>query len=487
MDPLLTTIADYVMDYPITSDLAIKTAQKSLLDSFACAILALKHPACRSLLGPYIPGTKTPFGSRVPGTSFELDFVKAAFDIGSCIRWLDYNDTWLAAEWGHPSDNLGGILAVSDYLSNENAAVNFAVNAAIKSSVNSAHNPKKSITLQDLWHAMIKAYEIQGILALENAFNRLGFDHVFLVKLATAAVVSSLFGFSKPEIMATLSHVFVDGASLRSYRHAPNTIPRKSWAAGDATRRGVELAWLVKQGQPGLQTPLTQAKWGFDEVILKGNPLKLPREFGTYVMENILFKVAYPAEFHAQTALEAAIFLHSSLNIENIDRIEIGTQEAGFRIIHKEGPLHNFADRDHSLQYITAIGLLFGDLKPEDYGDERARDPRIDALRSKMQVKEIPEFTRDYHDPNKRAIPNSLQIFFRDGTQTEKKVVSYPLGHKTRRQEAEPKLKEKYENAIKGHFSGKQLDHLLSLWENIGSMGNCEVSTFMEYWSFNDK
>ncbi len=467
VDDLLIKIADYVHDYEVTSDLALKTAYWSLLDSLACILLALKEPQCVQLLGPILPDSKVPLGARVPGTRFELDPVKVAFDIGTCIRWLDYNDTWLGLEWGHPSDNLGGILAVSDY-----------VNRVMKN-----EQDKSSLTVYDVLVAMVKAYEIQGVLALENAFNQMGLDHVILVKVATAAVVSKLLGFDKTQTMAVLSEVWLDGAPLRAYRHFPNTGPRKSWAAGDATSRAVSLAWLVKQGEPLYPRVLTTERWGFFDVFLQGKPIKLEGTLNNYVMENILFKVAYPAEFHAQTAIECAIQLFPLVKgkWEDIAKVELTTQASAMRIIHKEGLLYNYADRDHCLQYIVAVGLLCGELKPEYYSDQFAKDPRIDLLRSKMLVKEANTFSQDYLDPEKRSIANAVQVFFRDGTETDKVVVHYPLGHKRRRQEAEPFLKEKYFQAILGHYPAKQADILSRWWDNPKENLSLPVSQFIDY------
>ncbi len=459
-DDLLVEIADYVhqFDDAHISALAFKTAHQALLDSLGCALLALKIPACFNLLGPIVPGTSVPLGSRVPGTLFELDPIKAAFDIGTCIRWLDYNDTWLAAEWGHPSDNLGGILAVADY----------------KSRI----EQKEILQMQDVLTCMIKAYEIQGILALENAFNQVGLDHVILVKVATTAVVSRLFGLSKSQTIDALSHAWIDGHSLRTYRHAPNTGPRKSWAAGDATSRGVQLAWFVKQGQAGIPSALTAKKWGFSDVSFQGKAIKLVRPLGCYVMENILFKVAFPAEFHAQTAVECAIKLHPEVKdrLDSIEKIEVFTQEPAMRIINKEGPLYNEADRDHCLQYMIAIALLYGELKAEHYSDKSAKDKQIDQLRQKMQVREDPQFSRDYLDPEKRAIPNALQIFFREGDHTEKVVVEYPLGHKQRRLEAEPLLKEKYKLAV------KEVSDTSDMWDHPEALLSMPVHKFMDLW-----
>lgn len=472
-DTLLETIADYVIDSQSFNAIAIQTAQIALLDSLACAMLALKEPLCAALLGPYVPGTRVPKGARVPGTAYEMDPIKAAFDIGSCIRWLDYNDTWLSLEWGHPSDNLGGILSVSDYIDR-----NIHANPALK-----PIQRKTPILVGEILDLMIKAYEIQGILALGNSFNQLGLDHVILVKIATTAVVSKLLGFSKSQIIDALANAWVDGASLRTYRHAPNTSARKSWAAGDATRRGVELAFLVMNVKQELPSALSAKIWGFNDVFLNGQELKLVRPFESYVMENILFKVAFPAEFHAQTAVECAFKLHPLVKdrFEAIEKIELTTQEPAIRIINKEGPLYHYADRDHCLQYMVAIGLLYGELNSNHYSDEASKDPRIDALRSKMIVKEDKNYTKAYLDPDKRAIPNAVQVFFREG-KSEKVEVLEPLGHQKRRAEALPLLKEKYLSAINAHFSGHQLEKLQKLWGSLDSYLEMPISKFMEFW-----
>ena len=396
---------------PTPSEEAYDTARYCLVDSLGCAMLALQYPACVKHLGPIVPGTVVPHGARVPGTDYQLDPVKAAFDIGCTIRWLDFNDTWLAAEWGHPSDNLGAILAAAQT------------------------GRQGPLTVRDVLTAMIQAHEIQGVLALENSFNRVGLDHVLLVKVASTAVVTKLLGGTKAQIIDALSQAWIDGQSLRTYRHAPNAGPRKSWAAGDATSRAVRLALLALDGEPGLPSALTAPKWGFCDVLFKGNRLQRPRPYGSYVMENVLFKIAFPAEFHAQTAAECAIKLHPLVKdrIDQIERIVLTTQESALRIISKTGPLHNPADRDHCLQYIVAIPLLFGALTADHYEDDIARDPRIDALRSKMQVVEDARYTREYLEADKRSIANAVQVFFRDGTATAKVEIEYPLGHRRRR------------------------------------------------------
>lgn len=464
-DTELVAIADYVVSTPINSELAYSTARYCLMDALGCAILALQYPQCTKLLGPLIPGTSVPHGVRVPGTAYILDPVQAAFNIGTLIRWLDYNDTWLAAEWGHPSDNLGAILAVADYQSQQLLL-----------------NDKEPLRMREVLTAMIKAYEIQGVLALENSFNRLGLDHVVLVKIASAALASFLLGGNQEDLIKTLSQAWVDGQSLRTYRHAPNTGSRKSWAAGDATSRAVWLAWLTQRGEMGYPSALTAKTWGFYDTTLQGKPLKRSRPYGSYVMENILFKVAFPAEFHAQTAVECALKLHPYIQekIQLIDRIELTTQEPALRIISKTGPLHNPADRDHCIQYMVAAALIQGNLKAEYYEDSFAKDPRIDALRDKMQVQENPQFSLDYLDPNKRSIGNSLQIFFQDGSSTEKVSIEYPIGHKRRREEASPLLIEKFKNNLASQYKRPEIDNLTAIFSDQKSLENMTVKAFLE-------
>jgi len=459
-DSELVDIARYVACGPIESPDAYETARLCLMDSLACAFLALKFPACTKLLGPIVAGTVVPNGARVPGTPFVLDPVKAAFDIGAMIRWLDFNDTWLAAEWGHPSDNLGAILAVADFVSRN----------------------KTPLTMRDVLTAMIKAHEIQGVLALENSFNRVGLDHVILVKVASTAVATHLLGGSQEQIVAALSHAWVDGHSLRTYRHAPNTSSRKSWAAGDASSRAVRLAMLTLKGEIGLPSALNAPKWGFCDVLFKGNRLKVPRPYGSYVMENVLFKISFPAEFHAQTAVECALKLHPQVKdrLDQIERIELRTQEPAIRIISKTGPLHNPADRDHCLQYMVAVPLIHGRLDAGCYEDDFARDPRMDALRAKMTVGEEPQFTRDYYDPDRRAIGNSVQVFFKDGTATERVTVAYPIGHKRRRSEGIPLLLEKFKDALATRSSPKRTDAICALCNDPKTLGTTPVDKFME-------
>lgn len=458
-DKELTKIADYVSHHTVTSELAYSTARYCLLDALGCGFLALQYPQCSKLLGPIVPGTIVPNGARVPGTAYELDPILAAFNIGTLVRWLDFNDTWLAAEWGHPSDNLGAILAVADYLNRQG----------------------QPLTVRDILTAMIKAYEIQGILALENSFNRVGLDHVVLVKVASAAVAMQLLGGTQEDIVKVLSHAWLDGQSLRTYRHAPNTGSRKSWAAGDATSRAVRLAWLVKQGEMGYPSVLSAKTWGFCDVQLHGQPLRIAREFDAYVMENILFKISFPAEFHAQTAVECAIALHDTVKhrLDQIDKIILTTQESAVRIISKTGPLHNYADRDHCLQYMVAAGLLMGQLKADYYTDAFAQDPRIDQLRSVMQVVEDPQFSKDYLDPSKRSIANAIQIYFKDGTATEKVQIEYPIGHKRRREEGIPLLLNKFKENLSAHFAVDKIASLTELFLNQEKLEAMTVDQLM--------
>jgi 2-methylcitrate dehydratase len=464
-DKELITIANYITQHNINSALAYSTARYCLMDALGCAMLALQYPACTKLLGPIIPGTQVPQGARVPGTRFELDPILAAFNIGTLIRWLDFNDTWLAAEWGHPSDNLGAILAVADYVSRKNITAR-----------------KPPLTMHAVLTAMIKAYEIQGVLALENSFNRVGLDHVVLVKIASVAVVTQLLGGTEEQIIDALSHAFVDGQSLRTYRHSPNTGSRKSWAAGDATSRAVRLAWLVLQGEMGYPSAVTAKIWGFCDVAFRNQSLRFARTLDTYVMENILFKISFPAEFHAQTAVECAISLHPQIKnrLSEIKKIVITTHESAMRIINKTGPLHNPADRDHCLQYMTAIGLIFGNLTAEHYEEKIARDPRIDSLRGKMQVIEDPQFSKDYLDPGKRSIANAVQIYFSDGSSTEQIRVDYPIGHKRRREEGIPLLIEKFKHNFATRFTVEKVEELTALFLDEKKLAALPVNEFME-------
>ena len=435
------------------------------MDTLGCGLLALTFDDCKNLLGPYVENTQVPGGVRVPGTKHVLDPVKGAWDIGAMVRWLDFNDTWLAAEWGHPSDNLGGILAAADYISQKNVQLG-----------------KKALTIYDVLVSMIKAHEIQGILALENSFNRVGLDHVVLVKIASTAVISSLFGLTKEQTINALSQAFVDGQSLRTYRHAPNVGPRKSWAAGDATSRALQLVLLTLKGQIGYPSAITAPIWGFQDVLFKGKELRLPQEFGSYVMENVLFKVSFPAEFHAQTAVEAAVILHSEVKdrVNDIQKIVISTQESAIRIISKEGQLNNPADRDHCIQYMTAVGLLKGNLVAEDYEDDVASDPRIDLLRSKMVIEEDKRYSREYLEADKRSVANAVQIFFEDGSSTEKIEVEYPIGHRRRREEGLPLLIEKFKNNLGTQFSESRSEVILNLCLDESKLESTAVSDFME-------
>jgi 2-methylcitrate dehydratase len=463
-DAALTAIASYARNFAISSDVAYDTARYCLMDTLACGFQALKYPACRKLLGPVVPGAVMSGGARVPGTSFELDPVQAAFNIGAMVRWLDFNDTWLAAEWGHPSDNLGGILAVADYL---------ARNAVMQG--------KAPLTVRDVLTAMIKAHEIQGVLALENSFNRVGLDHVLLVRVASTAVVTAMLGGSLEQVTNAVSNAWIDGGALRTYRHAPNTGSRKSWAAGDATSRAVRLALIALTGEMGYPSALSAKTWGFSDVLFKGKPLSLPQPFGSYVMENVLFKISFPAEFHAQTAVEAAMALHPKVKdrIADIERIVIETQEPGVRIIDKTGPLANPADRDHCIQYMVAIPLIFGRLTGEDYEDAIARDPRVDALRAKMQVRENPTFTTEYYAADKRYIGNAVQVYFKDGSHTERVQVDFPIGHRKRRTEGMPVLVRKFQSSVDAHFAPKQAERIKGLFAKAATVDAMPVNEFV--------
>ncbi|MGC3963884.1 MAG: bifunctional 2-methylcitrate dehydratase/aconitate hydratase [Rhodocyclaceae bacterium] len=449
-DKVLSDIADYVCDYRIDSALAFETARNCLIDTLGCGLEALEYPACTKLLGPVVPGTVVPNGAKVPGTQHQLDPVQAAFNIGAMIRWLDFNDTWLAAEWGHPSDNLGGILATADWLSRNAVAAG-----------------KQPLVMRDVLAAMIKAHEIQGCIALENSFNKVGLDHVLLVKVASTAVVAQMLGLSREEIINAVSLAWVDGQSLRTYRHAPNTGSRKSWAAGDATSRAVRLALIAKTGEMGYPSVLTAKTWGFYDVSFKGEPFRFQRPYGSYVMENVLFKISYPAEFHSQTAVECAMTLHEQLqargrSAQDIRKVTIRTHEACIRIIDKQGPLNNPADRDHCVQYMVAVPLLFGRLTAGDYEDSIAADPRIDALREKIVCVEDPQFTRDYHDPEKRSIANALTVEFNDGSTLPEVVCEYPIGHKRRRVDGIPLLEAKFRTNLARRFPHKQQAAILA-------------------------
>ncbi len=469
-DELIQTIADYVLDYQIESELAFTTARYCLMDTLGCGILALNYPACTKLLGPIVKGTTVENGARVPGCNYQLDPVQAAFNIGAMIRWLDFNDTWLAAEWGHPSDNLGGILAVADYLARVN------------------HDQQQPpLTMQTVLEAMIKAHEIQGVLALNNSLNRVGLDHVAYVKIATTAVVTKLLGGNREQLLAAISNAFVDGQSLRTYRHAPNAGSRKSWAAGDATSRGVRLAMLAMLGEPGYPSAITAKTWGFQDVLFKGKPIMLERPLGSYVMENVLFKIAFPAEFHAQTAVECAMQLHPIVNnkFDQIKAIKIETHESAVRIISKTGPLHNPADRDHCLQYMLAIGLIYAELTADHYEDQIAQNPLIDQLRDLMQVSENAQYSRDYLDPEKRSIANSVQIEFNDGSMSDKVSIEYPIGHKRRRQEGIPVLLEKFQRNLLTQFDPMTTQTIFDLCQDSAKLNATAVDTFMDHWVIN--
>ena len=466
-DPLLVEIADYIVDARPDSPEARDTARYCLMDTLGCGLLALNYPACARMMGPVVPGATFANGARCPGTAYELEPVMAAFNIGCMIRWLDFNDTWLAAEWGHPSDNLGGILAVADYLSRKNIAAG-----------------KPPLLMEDVLTAMIKAHEIQGVIALENSFNRVGLDHVLLVRIATAAVATGLLGGDKQQIINAVSNAWIDGGALRAYRHAPNTGSRKSWAAADATSRGVRLALIAMTGEMGYPAALSAKNWGYFDVLFKGKAFQLSRGFGSYVMENILFKICFPAEFHAQTAVEAALRLHAGVKdrLDDIARIVIRTQQAAMRIIDKTGPLANPADRDHCLQYMVAVPLIFGRLTADDYEDRVAADPRIDILRDKMEVQEHKPYSADYLDPQKRSIGNAVQVFFKDGGATENVAVEFPVGHRRRRAEGLPLLLEKFARNIKTRLPAQQAGAILALCADPPRLGQTAVHEFMDLW-----
>lgn len=465
-DPLLTQIADFACGTLRVSDEARDTARYCLMDTLGCGLLALNYPACVKLLGPAVPGTVVPNGSRVPGTAFELDPITAAFNIGALVRWLDYNDTWLAAEWGHPSDNLGALLAVTDYLSRGNSVRN-----------------QTPFTVADLLTAMIQAHEIQGVLALENGFNRVGLDHVLLVRIASTAVAAKLLGATRDQVLNAVSNAWLDGGALRTYRHAPNTGSRKSWAAGDATSRAVFHAFMAIKGEMGYPSALSAKNWGFSDVLFRGQPLRLARRFGSYVMEHVLFKISFPAEFHAQTAVEAAIQLHPKVagRLNDIQHVVIDTQESAVRIIDKTGPLHNPADRDHCLQYMTAIGLIFGGLTADHYEDATAKDPRVDALRGKIIVREDPRYTREYLEADKRSIANAVQVFFADGAATDKIEVEYPVGHRRRRKEGMPLLVQKFKENLATRFAPDRVKTTLDLFADSARLDQMPVNEFVNY------
>jgi 2-methylcitrate dehydratase len=475
-DQLLTDLADYALSAKITSPEAYDTARWCLADTLACGIMALAYPACTKLLGPVVPGTTIRHGARVPGTAYELDPVAAAFNIGAIIRWLDFNDTWLAAEWGHPSDNLGAILGTADWLSRHQAA--HIAPAAFHSVLPARPTP---LTMKDVLTAMVKAHEIQGVLALENSFNRVGLDHVLLVRIASTAVTAALLGGTRDQVINAISHAWLDGSALRTYRHAPNTGSRKSWAAGDATSRAVRLALIAMTGEMGYPSVLTAKTWGFQDVSFKGNPLKLARPLGSYVMEQVLFKISFPAEFHAQTAVECAMKLHPLVKdrLDRIERVELTTHESAIRIIDKSGPLNNPADRDHCLQYMTAIGLIFGALTADHYEDKVAADPRIDALRARMVVTEDKSYSKDYLDPEKRSIANAVQVFFKDGSKTERIEVHFPIGHRRRRAEGIPVLQQKAHDAFAAHYGKDKAAALMALFTDRAKLGAMPVHEFV--------
>jgi 2-methylcitrate dehydratase len=464
-DKLLVDIANYVSGYQIDSAEAYDTARLCLMDTLGCGLEALSFPACTKLMGPIVPGTIVPNGAKVPGTSYQLDPVMAAFNIGAMIRWLDFNDTWLAAEWGHPSDNLGGILAAADWISRSRVAAG-----------------KAPLVMRDVLTGMIKAHEIQGVIALENSFNRVGIDHVILVKVATTAVVANMIGCSHDEIVNAVSNAWVDGGTLRTYRHSPNAGSRKSWAAGDATSRGVRLALMALKGEMGYPSALTAPTWGFYDVMFKGKPFTFPRGFGSYVMEHVLFKISFPAEFHAQTAVECAVTLHPQVRgrLEDIEKVVITTHESAIRIIDKRGPLYNPADRDHCIQYMTAIGLMKGTLTAPDYEDDVAHDPAIDGLRDKMEVVEDEAWTKDYLDAEKRSIANAVQVFFKDGTATPKVGVEYPIGHRRRRKDGIPLLEAKFRINLARRFAAKQQQAILNLCGDAKALGSTPVHEFVD-------
>ncbi|MDB5492514.1 MAG: prpD [Micavibrio sp.] len=457
-DKVLTDIADYVTGYTVKSDEAYRTARYCLMDTLACGILALKFPACVKMLGHIWPGTTVQNGVKVPGRKDVLDPVKGAFDIGAMVRWLDFNDTWLAAEWGHPSDNLGAILSVAQ--------------------------TRPDMKMNDVLTAMIKAHEIQGCLALENSFNKVGLDHVVLVKVSSTALATQMLGGSYDQIVDALSHAFVDGQALRTYRHAPNAGPRKSWAAGDATSRAVRLAMIVLSGEIGYPGVLTAPKWGFYDVLFKGQPFRFQRDYGSYVMEQILFKISFPAEFHSQTAVEAAVRLYPQVRdrLDDIEKIVLTTHDSAIRIISKTGPLNNPADRDHCLQYMVAVPLIKGNLVAEDYEDDVASDPRIEMLREKMVVEEDKRYSTDYHDPEKRSIANAMQIFFKDGTKTDRIEIEYPIGHRRRREEGIPVLQAKFESALAGHYSPEQVKKIVAMCADQKGLEEMSVKEFVEAW-----
>ena len=476
-DQLITELADFALNAKLASDEAYDTARWCLADTLACGIMALAYPACTKLLGPVVPGTTIKHGARVPGTAHELDPVQGAFNIGTIVRWLDFNDTWLAAEWGHPSDNLGAILAVADWISRNKAA---GQPLAAFNSPLTALNAQPSPTIRDVLTAMIKAHEIQGVLALENSFNRVGLDHVLLVRIASTAVTAAMLGGTRDQVINAITHAWLDGSALRTYRHAPNTGSRKSWAAGDATSRAVRLALIAMTGEMGYPSVLTAKTWGFQDVSFKGNALKLARPLGSYVMEQILFKISFPAEFHVQTAVECALKLHPLVKdrLDQVERVELTTHESAIRIIDKSGPLNNPADRDHCLQYMTAIGLIFGALTADHYEDKVAADPRIDALRARMVVTEEKVYSKNYLDAEQRSIANAVQVFFKDGSKTERVEIHFPIGHRRRRAEGIPVLQHKARDAFAAHYGAAKAADLMALFANRAKLEAMPVHEF---------
>ena len=464
-DQVLVDIADYVAAFNITSRDAYRTAHYCLLDTLGCGFEALSYPACTKLLGPIVPGTIVPKGAKVPGTPYQLDPVQAAFNLGAMIRWLDFNDTWLAAEWGHPSDNLGGILMTADWLSRNAVAAG-----------------RPPFVMREVLTAMIKAHEIQGVIALRNSFNRVGLDHVVLVKVASTAVIAQMLGLSRDEVISAVSLAWVDGQSLRTYRHSPNTGSRKSWAAGDATSRAVRLALIARSGEMGYPSVLTAKTWGFYDVLFGGQPFEFDRPYGSYVMENVLFKISFPAEFHAQTAVECAMQLHPRVRdrLSEIRKITIRTHESAIRIIDKKGPLANPADRDHCIQYMVAVPLIHGRLTAADYEDGVAADPRIDALRERIECVEDPQFSRDYLAPDKRSIANAITVEFNDGSSTGEVVVEYPIGHRRRRDDAIPLLVEKFRTNVARRFAGRQQQAILDAALDAGRLAALPVHEFVD-------
>jgi 2-methylcitrate dehydratase len=463
-DQVIIDIVDYVLNYEITSPVAYETAWSSFLDTVGCGLESLEYQACRKLLGPVVPGLTVENGVKVPGTTYVLDPVQGAFNIGAMIRWLDFNDTWLAAEWGHPSDNLGGILATADWLS---------------------RTTDKKFTIKDVLTAMIKAHEIQGCIALENSFNKVGLDHVILVKVASTAVVAQMMGLTRDQVLAAVSLAWIDGHSLRIYRHFPNAGSRKSWAAGDATSRAVRLALMAKAGEMGYPSALTAKTWGFYDVSFKGQPFKFQRAYGSYVMENVLFKISFPAEFHSQTAVEAAMRIYQQMQAagktsDDIKKITIRTHEACIRIIDKKGPLNNFADRDHCIQYMVAVPFIFGRLTARDYEDDIAADPRIDALREKIVCVEDAGYSADYHDPEKRSIANAVTVEFNDGTVFAEVAVEYPVGHARRRQEGIPLLIEKYKTNLARIYDADKQKKIADLCLDYDKLIATPVNEFMD-------